>query len=48
MATEELIRKCQAIALEEEDEDILTFMGSMKTRGEKMAANCLVGKVLLT
>ena len=47
MAAEELIRKCQAIVLEEE-EDILTFMGSMKTRGEKMAANCLVGKVLLT
>ena len=35
MDVEELIRKCQAIASEEEEEDIVTFMGSMKTKRGK-------------
>ena len=48
MNTEELIRKCQAIALKEEEEDVVTFMGRMKTKGEKTAANSLVGKILHT
>lgn len=48
MDTEELIRKCQAVALKEEEEDIVTFMGRIKIKGDKIAANSLVGKVLLT
>lgn len=37
-----------AVHLKEEEEDIVTFMGRIKIHGEKMAAHCLVGKVLLT
>lgn len=48
MDTEELIRKCPAVALKEEEEDLVTVMGRMKIKGEKLAANCLIGKVLLT
>lgn len=48
MDTEELIRKCQAVALKGEEEDIVTFTARMKITGEKIAANSLVGKVLLT
>lgn len=48
MDTKELIQKCQAIAIKEEAEDIVMIMGSMKIKGEKVVANCLVGKVLLT
>lgn len=48
MDTEELIRKFQVVALKEEEEDIVTFMGRMKIKGHKIAANSLVGKVLLT
>ncbi|KAH9697633.1 zinc knuckle protein [Citrus sinensis] len=46
MDTEELLRKCQAIVSKEEETDIVTFMGRMKIKGEEVAANCLVGKVL--
>lgn len=48
MDTEELIRKSPAVALKEEEEDIVTVMGRMKIKGAKLAANCLIGKVLLT
>lgn len=48
METEELIRKCSAITLEEEEEDKIIFGGSMKAKGEKIAAGCLVGKILST
>lgn len=48
MDTEELILKCQAVAIKEEEEDIVTIMGRMKIKGEKVVANYLVGKVLLT
>lgn len=48
MDTEELIRKCQAVSIKEEEEDIVTIMGIMKIKGENVVANCLVGKVLLT
>lgn len=48
MDTVELIRKCQAVVLKEEEEDIVNFMGRMKIKGEETAANCLVGKVLLS
>lgn len=34
MDVEELLRKCQAIALKEEDDDIVTFMGRMKIKRE--------------
>ena len=46
METEELIRKCSAITLEEEEEDKVIFGGSMKAKGEKITAGCLVGKIL--
>ena len=48
MDTEELVRKCQAIVLKEEKEDTITVMGKMREAGEEIAANCLVGKILLT
>ncbi|KAL9457876.1 hypothetical protein AB3S75_006839 [Citrus x aurantiifolia] len=48
MDTEELVRKCQAIVLKEEEEDTITIMGKMREAGEEIAANCLVGKILLT
>lgn len=48
MDTEELIHKCQAVAIKEEEEDIVIIMGRMKIKGEKVVANYLVGKVLLT
>ncbi|KAH9781767.1 CCHC-type domain-containing protein [Citrus sinensis] len=46
MDAEELLRKCQASVSKEEETDIVTFMGRMKIKGEEIAANCLVGKVL--
>ncbi|KAH9698768.1 DUF4283 domain-containing protein [Citrus sinensis] len=48
MDTEELLRKCQAVVSKEEETDIVTFMGQMKIKGEEVAANSLVGKVLLS
>ncbi|KAL9445503.1 hypothetical protein AB3S75_018492 [Citrus x aurantiifolia] len=46
MDTEELLRKCRASVSKEKEIDIVTFMGRMKIKGEEVAANCLVGKVL--
>lgn len=48
MDVDKLIRKCQAVHLKEEEEDVVTFMGRIKILGEKMAAHCLVGNVLVT
>ena len=48
MDTEELVRKCQASVLKEEEEDTVTFKGKIRKAGEEIAANCLVGKILLT
>ncbi|KAH9754526.1 hypothetical protein KPL71_015466 [Citrus sinensis] len=47
MDTKELIRKCSAITLQEEENDKIEFFGSMKEEGQKIAANCLVGKIML-
>lgn len=33
--------------IKEEEKNIVTFMGKMKLHEERVAANCLVGKVLL-
>ena len=48
MNTEELIRKCQAITLKEEEKDTVVVMGKMKAKGVNITVNCLVGKILLT
>lgn len=48
METEELIKKCSAISLEGEEEDKVSFVGKMKTKGAEIAAGCLVGKILTT
>ena len=48
METEELIKKCRAISLEGEEEDKVSFIGKMKAKGAKIAAGCLVGKILTT
>ena len=47
MDTEELIKKCKAISLNEETRGKVTLKGKMKEMGEKIRAGCLVGKVLL-
>ncbi|KAL9413385.1 hypothetical protein AB3S75_041956 [Citrus x aurantiifolia] len=47
MDTEELVRKCSAITLQEEEKDKITMLGSMRETGLKLAVNCLVGKVVL-
>ena len=47
MDTDELIRKCKAITIREEDKSRVTLEASMKAKKEKALANCLVGKVLL-
>ena len=46
METEELIKKCRTISLEGEEEDEVSFVGNMKTKGDEIAAGCLVGKIL--
>ena len=48
METDDLIKKCSAITLEEEDDDKVIFGGKMKEKGAKIAADCLVGKILTT
>lgn len=47
MDTEELIKKCRAIRLTEEAEGRVIFKSKMKTKGEKIIAGCLIGKVVL-
>ncbi|KAL9443825.1 hypothetical protein AB3S75_017078 [Citrus x aurantiifolia] len=48
MDPEELIRRCRAIRLSEEEGGRVSFKTKMKAKGEKIAAGCLVGKVLHT
>lgn len=48
MDTEEIIRKCQAIHIREEDKVKITLEMNLGTKKEQMLAGCLVGKVLLT
>ncbi|KAH9769036.1 hypothetical protein KPL71_011840 [Citrus sinensis] len=47
MHTEELIHRCKSITLKKEEEDAVMFIGGMKKKGERVAAHCLVGKILL-
>ena len=47
MDTEELVRKCSAITLQEEENEKIDFFGSMKEKRLKIPANCLVGKIML-
>ncbi|KAH9716467.1 hypothetical protein KPL71_021472 [Citrus sinensis] len=47
MDTKELIRRCKSITLKEEEEDAVLFIGRMKNEGERVAARCLVSKILL-
>ena len=47
MDTEELIRKCQAINIREEDKAKITLEVTLEKKKELMMAGCLVGKVML-
>lgn len=46
METEELIRKCKAITLEEDKTSRVAIGEIMKGKGKKLVAGCLLGKVL--
>lgn len=48
MDSDELIRKCAAISLKSEEENMINFAGKMKVKGAKIAAHCLLGKILHT
>ncbi|KAH9782561.1 hypothetical protein KPL71_008951 [Citrus sinensis] len=48
MDTDELIRKCNAITISEEDKTSMSLEVNIKATRGKMLASCLVGKVLLT
>ncbi|KAK9200734.1 hypothetical protein WN944_015932 [Citrus x changshan-huyou] len=48
MDTEELIRRCKSISLEEAEGNKFSFKGRVKEKGAQIAAECLVGKVLHT
>ncbi|KAK9179229.1 hypothetical protein WN943_028428 [Citrus x changshan-huyou] len=48
MDPEELIRRCRAIKLSDEEEGRVSFKSQMKATGEKIVAGCLIGKVLHT
>ena len=48
MDTDELIRKCKAITIREEDKARVTLEVGLKTKKERMLAGCLMGKVLLS
>ncbi|KAH9782148.1 hypothetical protein KPL71_008766 [Citrus sinensis] len=47
MDTEELIHKCQAITIREEDKAKITLEVNLEKKKELMMAGCLVGKVML-
>ena len=47
MDTEELIKNCKAISLDEETRGKVTLKSKMKEKGEKILVGCLVRKVLL-
>ncbi|KAL9427045.1 hypothetical protein AB3S75_033767 [Citrus x aurantiifolia] len=46
MDPEELIRRCRAIKLSDEEEGRVSFKSKMKATGEKIVAGCLIGKVM--
>ncbi|KAL9458876.1 hypothetical protein AB3S75_007708 [Citrus x aurantiifolia] len=48
MDPEELIKRCRAIRLSDEEGGRVSFKNRMKINGEKILAGCLVGKVLHT
>ena len=48
MDTKELIRKCRAITIREEDRTQMSVKVNMKARSREVLAGCLVGKVLLS
>lgn len=48
MDSDDLIRKCAAISLKSEEENMINFAGKMKAKGAKVAAHCLLGKILHT
>ncbi|KAH9663933.1 CCHC-type domain-containing protein [Citrus sinensis] len=48
MDAEDLIKRCRAIKLSDEEEGRFSFKRSMKAKGEKIVAGCLIGKVLHT
>ncbi len=48
MDAKELICKCKAITLKEEEADKIRFVGKMKKKWEKLTTRCLIGKILLT
>ncbi|KAH9751459.1 CCHC-type domain-containing protein [Citrus sinensis] len=48
MDSEELIKRCRAIKLSDEEEGRVTLRSKMKAQGEKIVAGCLIGKVIHT
>lgn len=48
MESEELIRRCRAIKLSDEEGGRVSFKSKMKDKGEKIVAGCLIGKVINT
>lgn len=48
MDLEELIKRCRAIRLSDEEEGRVSLKNRMKINGEKILAGCLLGKVLHT
>lgn len=48
METEELIKLRSSISLLENEEEVVTLSGELKTKAEKMAGKCLIGKLLAT
>ncbi|XP_024041282.1 uncharacterized protein LOC112098886 [Citrus clementina] len=48
MKTKELIKRCRAIRLSDEEYGRVTFMSKMKAKREIIVAGCLIGKVLNT
>ncbi|KAL9419304.1 hypothetical protein AB3S75_037127 [Citrus x aurantiifolia] len=48
MDPEELITRCKAIKLSDEEKGRVSFKNKMKAKGEKIIAGCLIRKVLNT
>lgn len=46
MDAEELICKCEAIIIRSEEDNMISFEGRIKVKGEKLVAHYLVGKLL--
>ena len=45
MDTKELIHKCKAITLKEEETNKISFIGNMRRKWEKLSAHCLIRKI---